>query len=102
MERAENGKICVEKFQASEENYYDLVLMDIRMPVMTGYDAAVAIRELARPDHDLPIIAMTADAFTDDIQRCLDCGMNAHIAKPINIKELMGLLQKYLAASQGK
>ena len=102
VERAENGKICVEKFQASEENYYDLVLMDIRMPVMTGYDAAVAIRELARPDHDLPIIAMTADAFTDDIQRCLDCGMNAHIAKPINIKELMGLLQKYQAASQGK
>lgn len=97
VERAENGKICVDKFQASELNYYDLVLMDIRMPVMTGYDAAVAIREMERPDHGLPIIAMTADAFTDDIQHCLECGMNAHVAKPINIKELMGLLQKYLS-----
>lgn len=97
VERAENGKICVDKFKASELNYYDLVLMDIRMPVMTGYDAAVAIREMERQDHDLPIIAMTADAFTDDIQHCLECGMNAHVAKPINIKELMGLLQKYLS-----
>lgn len=96
VERAENGKICVEKFKASETGYYDVVLMDIRMPVMTGYDAAVAIRELERPDSGLPIIAMTADAFTDDIQHCLECGMNAHIAKPINIKELMELLQKYL------
>lgn len=97
VERAENGKICVEKFKASETGYYDVVLMDIRMPVMTGYDAAVAIRELERSDSVLPIIAMTADAFTDDIQHCLECGMNAHIAKPINIKELMELLQKYLA-----
>ena len=70
--------------------------MDIRMPVMNGYDAAKAIRALVRPDADLPIIAMTADAFSDDIQRCLDCGMNEHVAKPIDVNRLTQLLKKYL------
>ena len=59
------------------------------MPVMDGYGAAKAIRALNRPDADLPIIAMTADAFSEDIQRCLECGMNAHIAKPIDINNLI-------------
>ncbi|MBD5088216.1 MAG: response regulator [Clostridiales bacterium] len=94
--RAVNGKECVEKFEESEIGFYDAVLMDIRMPVMTGYDATKNIRKLERPDNNLPIIAMTADAFNDDVQYCLDCGMNAHIAKPLDIKELIGLLQKYL------
>ena len=76
LERAENGKICVEKFEQSAIRFYDVILMDIRMPVMNGYDAAVAIRALPREDANLPIIAMTADAFSDDIQHCLDCGMN--------------------------
>ncbi|MFQ9872806.1 MAG: response regulator [Oscillospiraceae bacterium] len=71
--------------------------MDIRMPHMTGYDAAKAIRKLNHPDaRCIPIIAMSADAFSDDIQRCLDCGMNAHIAKPIDIVELTRTLKKYL------
>ena len=96
LERAENGKICVEKFSQSESGYYDVILMDIRMPVMNGYDAAKAIRALVRPDADLPIIAMTADAFSDDIQRCLDCGMNEHVAKPIDVNRLTQLLKKYL------
>ena len=96
LERAENGKICVEKFEQSELGYYDVVLMDIRMPVMNGYDAAKAIRALAREDAKLPIIAMTADAFSDDIQRCLDCGMNEHVAKPIDVDRLTQLLKKYL------
>lgn len=93
---AENGKVCVEKFEQSAPGYYDLILMDIRMPVMDGYDAAKAIRALERQDAKLPIIAMTADAFAEDIKRCLACGMNAHIAKPIDVKKLMNELQKYM------
>ncbi|MCI8402127.1 MAG: response regulator [Lachnospiraceae bacterium] len=96
LERAENGKICAEMFEKSEPYYYDLVLMDIRMPVMTGYDAAVRIRATERPDSGLPIIAMTADAFSEDIKRCLECGMNAHIAKPIDVQILIQHLRKYL------
>ena len=96
LERAENGKICVEKFEQSAIRFYDVILMDIRMPVMNGYDAAVAIRALPREDANLPIIAMTADAFSDDIQHCLDCGMNEHVAKPIDVNRLTQLLKKYL------
>ena len=70
--------------------------MDIRMPVMTGYEAAKAIRALEREDAGLPIIAMTADAFSEDIQRCLACGMNAHISKPIDIKEVAKQLRRYI------
>lgn len=95
-ERAENGLVCVEKFESSEPGYYDAVLMDIRMPVMNGYDAAKAIRALERADSGLPIIAMTADAFSDDAKHCFECGMNAHLAKPLDIKECMRTLQKYL------
>ena len=61
-----------------------------------GYDAAKSIRALVRKDANLPIIAMTADAFSDDIQRCLDCGMNEHVAKPIDVNRLTQLLKKYL------
>ncbi len=93
---AENGQICVDKFEQSDEGYYDAILMDIRMPVMTGYEASKTIRKLERPDHNLPIIAMSADAFADDIKRSLESGMNAHTAKPINIDEVVALLQKYL------
>ena len=63
---------------------------------MTGYEATRAIRALDRPDAALPIIAMTADAFSEDIQRCLEAGMNAHIAKPIDLREVSRLLEKYL------
>ena len=96
VEWAENGQICVDMFRQSEPGYYDAVLMDIRMPVMNGYEAAKALRALERPDADLPIIAMTADAFSEDIQRCLECGMNEHVAKPIDIQKLMKLLRRYL------
>ncbi len=98
LERAENGKICVEKFKASQPGYYAAIVMDIRMPVMTGYDAAVSIRALDREDAKLPIIAMTADAFADDIQRCLDCGMNEHISKPIDVDRVLEILKKYIIA----
>jgi len=96
LEWAVNGKECVEKFKDSEIGYYDAVLMDIRMPVMNGYDATTAIRQLERKDKDLPIIAMTADAFSGDVQKCLECGMNAHLQKPIDLKECMQVLQQYL------
>ena len=96
LEHAENGKICVDMFSASEIGYYDVILMDIRMPVMNGYDATRAIRALTREDKELPIIAMTADAFENDVQVCLQCGMNAHVAKPLDIEELIRTLQKTL------
>lgn len=96
LDRAVNGKECVEMFEKTEIGYYDAILMDIRMPVMNGYDATKAIRALDREDHNLPIIAMTADAFSDDAQRCLECGMNAHISKPIDIKECKRILSDYL------
>lgn len=97
IDRAVNGKECVEMFDKTEVGYYDAILMDIRMPVMNGYDATKAIRALDREDRDLPIIAMTADAFSDDAQRCLECGMNAHISKPIDIKECKRILSNYLS-----
>ena len=96
MNRAENGKMCVEMFEQSEIGTYDVILMDIRMPLMNGYEAAVAIRDLDRPGKGLPIIAMTADAFADDVQHCLDCGMNAHIAKPIDVDKFIAQLEKFL------
>ena len=97
LERAINGKECLEKFDASEIGFYDAILMDIRMPVMNGYDATVAIRKLERSDNGLPIIAMTADAFSDDAQHCLEVGMDAHIAKPIDVDVLFETLDKVLA-----
>ena len=96
LEWAENGQVCVDKFAASPEGYWDAILMDIRMPVMNGYEAADAIRAMDRKDANLPIIAMTADAFAEDISRCLAHGMNAHMAKPIDVDEVARLLEKYL------
>ncbi len=96
LDRAVNGRECLDMFDKSEVGYYDAILMDIRMPVMDGYDATRAIKALEREDNGVPIIAMTADAFSDDAQRCLECGMVAHIAKPIDVKECMRILNKYL------
>lgn len=97
LDWAEDGQICLDKFQRSPEGYYDAILMDIRMPHMTGYEATKAIRGLNHPNAlSVPIIAMSADAFSDDIQHCLECGMNAHIAKPIDVIELTRLLKRFL------
>lgn len=97
LDWVEDGRICLDKFQKSPKGYYDIILMDIRMPHMTGYEATQAIRGLVHPDAlSIPIIAMSADAFSDDIQHCLQCGMNAHIAKPIDVIELTRLLKRYL------
>mgnify|MGYP000209679426 CR=1 FL=1 len=96
LDWAENGQICVDKFISSSPGYYDVILMDIRMPVMNGYEAARAVRSLKRPDADIPIIAMTADAFSEDIQQCMESGMNAHIAKPLDIKNVLRVIQRYI------
>ncbi|MBD5552453.1 MAG: response regulator [Lachnospiraceae bacterium] len=99
LDWAENGKICLEKFEKSPSGYYNAILMDVRMPVMNGREATEAIRA---SDHQnaqtIPIIAMTADAFSEDIKRCLDSGMNAHTSKPINMDELISLLKKYIVS----
>lgn len=94
LDWAENGEVCADMFRRSEYGYYDAILMDIRMPIMNGYEATDLIRAMDRPDADLPIIAMTADAYSDDIQKCLDHGMNAHVAKPIDIDEVTRILKK--------
>ena len=96
LDWAENGEICVEKFRNSPAGHYDAIIMDVRMPVMDGYEATAAIRRLEREDADIPIIAMTADAFSEDIQRCLERGMNDHLAKPIDIQAVTFKLKKYL------
>ncbi|MBR0451142.1 MAG: response regulator [Oscillospiraceae bacterium] len=86
-DRAENGRICVEKVKEAAEGRYDLVFMDIQMPEMNGLDATRAIRKLDDPwASSIPIIAMTADAFAENVAECLNAGMNGHIAKPIDMK----------------
>ncbi len=96
LDWAENGQICVEKFERSPVGHYEAILMDVRMPVMDGHEAATVIRGLEREDADIPIIAMTADAFSEDIQKCLECGMNDHLAKPIDVQAVAYKLKKYL------
>ena len=97
---AENGKLTVERFQQSEPGYYDAILMDIRMPVMDGLEATAAIRRLNKPDaRTVPIIAMSANAFAEDVQRSLQAGMNAHLSKPVEPDRLFDTLRK-LAGKQ--
>jgi CheY-like chemotaxis protein len=95
---AENGKLAVELFEKSEASYFDLILMDIMMPEMNGLEATQAIRQLNRWDAQrIPIIAMTANAFEEDKRAALEAGMNAHIAKPVDVKVLMRVLHETLA-----
>lgn len=97
-EVAENGKIAVEMLEKSRPGYYQLILMDVQMPIMNGYEAAKKIRKLGnRRLSSIPIIAMTANAFEEDKQEALKCGMNGHIAKPIDIENLFSTLDSVLA-----
>lgn len=97
VETAENGALAVQKFAEHEAGYYQAILMDIQMPVLDGYAATQRIRGLARADsRQIPIIAMTADAFAEDIQRAKEAGMDAHVAKPVDFEQLYLLLQKLI------
>ena len=97
VDRAKDGVECVDMLEKAANGTYQLILMDIQMPVMNGYDAAKKIRRMDDPQKaDLPIIAMTANAFSEDKQAALDAGMNDHIAKPINMNVLVPTIQKYL------
>ena len=86
-ERAENGRVCVDRMRAAAEGSYTLIFMDIQMPEMNGLDATRAIRKLEDPwAASIPIVAMTADAFSENVTECLEAGMNGHIAKPVDIE----------------
>jgi len=95
---AENGRLAVDAFQKAPPYFFDAILMDMQMPEMDGCQAAQSIRALDRPDaQSIPIIALTANAFAEDINRTAQAGMNAHLAKPINIEQLCGALEKFMA-----
>ena len=96
-EIADNGQIAVDMLKASSPGYYQLVLMDVQMPVMDGYEAVREIRRLENKKlADIPVLAMTANAFEEDKQEALRCGMNGHIAKPIDIENLFEMLKQVL------
>lgn len=95
VEPAYNGKEAVDKVKASPPGYYDLVFMDIMMPVMDGKEAAREIRKLPRKDcQELPIIAMSANAFDEDVKQSLESGMNGHLSKPIDMRKLEEVLSQ--------
>ena len=97
IDHAENGRIVVDMFEKSPVGYYDAILMDVRMPEMDGLDAAAAIRAIDRPDAKIiPIIAMTANAFDEDVQRSLQVGMNAHLSKPVEPDHLYQTLEELI------
>lgn len=96
VEIVENGQLAVERFMSAGENEFDAILMDVQMPVMNGYDATRSIRALERKDaREIPIIAMTANAFAEDEKEALNAGMNVHLAKPINVELLKQVIRQY-------
>ena len=101
LERAENGVICVEKLEKVPEGYYDLILMDVQMPDMDGYDATRKIRRLDDPEKaKIPIIAMTANTFSKDRKMALSSGMDDYVSKPVDMNLLVPLLEKYLVKQE--
>lgn len=103
-EKAVNGKMALEMFENSSKGYYDLILMDVQMPVMNGYDATRRIRESQHPDSlNIPIIAMTANAFSEDIFAARQAGMNEHLSKPIELSKMYHVLKRWISReSAGK
>lgn len=94
---ASNGKEALSRFEASEKGFYDVIFLDIQMPVMNGYETSIAIRNSTHPDaSSIPIIALTANAFADDVKNALDAGMSAHASKPIDIEAIQKILSKLL------
>ncbi|MDR3052086.1 MAG: PAS domain-containing protein [Oscillospiraceae bacterium] len=96
IDEADDGLAAVQMFRDAPVGTYDIVFMDVQMPNMDGYEATAAIRALGRPDAAVPIVALTANAFKEDIDRALACGMNAHIAKPVEMDKLTGILFRFL------
>ena len=102
VECAEDGKAALELFRDTPPGRFDLIFMDIQMPVMNGYEATRAIRALPRPDsRTVPIIAMSANAFVEDIQACSRAGMNAHVPKPVNLTDLANVMKQFLRQDGG-
>ena len=97
VETVKNGLEAVQHFEASEPGTYDVILMDVMMPVMDGLTATKTIRSLERQDaKTIPIIAMTANAFREDAEKCMEAGMNAHLSKPIVIEEVIKTILRYV------
>ena len=96
VERAANGKECVEMLKEKPADYYDMILMDIQMPEMDGYQATEMIRNLGNSRAAVPIVAMTANAFEEDRQKALDAGMNAHVSKPVDMNVLFRVMAKFI------
>ena len=97
IECAENGIRAVEMFQDSPENYYNMIFMDLQMPEMDGFEATRCIRAMDIPNaKTIPIVAMTANVFREDIEQCIAAGMDGHLGKPLNMNEVLGILHKYL------
>ena len=102
VEWAENGEVACRMFDESEEGYYDVVLMDVQMPVMNGYEATRCIRALDRADvGNVPIIAMSANAFAEDVRASLESGMDAHLSKPIDMHRVMEAIALHLRKRRG-
>ena len=96
-DRAMDGADCLDKLEKAASGYYDMILMDIQMPVMDGYDATARIRRMKDEEKaSIPIIAMTANAFAEDRQKAISTGMNDHVAKPIDMKVLLPVMAKYI------
>ena len=97
VESANDGVACIDMIEKADADYYKMILMDIQMPVMNGYDAALVIRKMKDTKKArIPIIAMTANAFAEDTQKALSVGMNAHVAKPVDMNILVPTMMKYL------
>ena len=103
IDHAENGKVALEKFRASDVGHYDAILMDVRMPEMDGLEATAAIRALDRPDaRTIPIIAMTANVFDEDVERSREAGMNGHVGKPVEPEILYATLARLLRGKEAQ
>ena len=101
--RAEDGIECIKKFEASKEKEYDAILMDMQMPEMGGLEATTVIRNLSHPmSRTIPIIALTANAYQEDAEKCLAAGMNAHLSKPVEVEDVIRMVRKYLREKRKK